>query len=763
MGCKCFVNSSALLSAQCVSAGLLVAVSAFAQSSVPQLRFGPNGLTSLTYGGTELLGAGEPRLTQLTFVDRSGATRAGDVSSTLTVDAAQQQITRLYGWGETRIKYAVSAGRIDITAAVTNNSSDTIQGLALELLTLKLPAKPREYDGNTPILFHNIGGPTVLPLSWGSGMLVLANEDVSRPLLTGFPGATERPVNTSFPVILQTGKITYSDRLPFIDRPVAPGSSEQFQLSIRFGPDRSSLYELASDVYRRFAGENPFYFGWSDRRPIGSLFLATSSAGWATNPRGWLLDPALNTQTPEGRAEFARRILAFADESINELREMNAQGMIVWDLEGQENPHPVSYVGDPRLIGLLAPEMESVVDEFFRKFTEAGLRVGITVRPQTFVPSADGRPAAQVESRDVAQTLIEKIDYAKRRWGASLFYIDSNGDPSLPIDAKVLLGVNRAHQDVLLSPEHENLRYFTFSAPYNELRGGVASTPAPVRATYPTAFSFINTADGPIEERYSELIEAVKGGDILLFRGWYPDPANRRLKSLYRYVPDNVAPSVALSNVGDGTRLSGAANLTATASDNLGIGRVDFLIDGVPIGHRELSYPYAISWNSSDVANGAHTLTVSAEDLAGNRASASVAIEVANEAHPTCPEITRDRFTACYYSDRRQETLAFARTEEAIAYDWGIETPLANPPDGGFSAVWQGSFVFDRAQYSFQPTFVGAASLYIDGELVWKADSPDSGAPRDFLRRMSPGTHLIRVVYSSQPGPVSARLFWTRT
>jgi hypothetical protein len=65
------------------------------------------------------------------------------------------------------------------------------------------------------------------------------------------------------------------------------------------------------------------------------------------------------------------------------------------------------------------------------------------------------------------------------------------------------------------------------------MREGLISVPAAVRAVYPNAFSVVNTADGPIVKRHSELLSAVKEGDILLFRSWYVDPANADLKSLY--------------------------------------------------------------------------------------------------------------------------------------------------------------------------------------------------------------------------------------
>ena len=72
--------------------------------------------------------------------------------------------------------------------------------------------------------------------------------------------------------------------------------------------------------------------------------------------------------------------------------------------------------------------MRGVIDEYFARFKRAGLRVGLTIRPQTVVVSNETRHVEQSESKDPAEVLIGKIEYAKKRWGATLFYIDSNGD-----------------------------------------------------------------------------------------------------------------------------------------------------------------------------------------------------------------------------------------------------------------------------------------------------------------------------------------------
>ncbi|MBV9106365.1 MAG: hypothetical protein JO313_10120, partial [Verrucomicrobia bacterium] len=108
----------------------------------------------------------------------------------------------------------------------------------------------------------------------------------------------------------------------------------------------------------QFQQRDPATLEWNDRRPIGSIFLARNNMKWSSNPRGWFNDPKLNVFSPEGLRAFRCRLMSYADNSVALLQAMNAQGMIVWDIEGEEFAHPdASYVGDPVLLFRIAPEM----------------------------------------------------------------------------------------------------------------------------------------------------------------------------------------------------------------------------------------------------------------------------------------------------------------------------------------------------------------------------------------------------------------------
>ncbi len=80
---------------------------------------------------------------------------------------------------------------------------------------------------------------------------------------------------------------------------------------------------------------------------------------------------------------------------------------------------------------------------------------------------------------------------------------------------------------------------------------------------------------------------------------------------------DGVPPTATITAPANGAGVSGTMNITANASDNIGVDRLEFLLDGALLGSDTTS-PYAWSWNSTTATNGAHVLTARAVDLAGN-------------------------------------------------------------------------------------------------------------------------------------------------
>ena len=500
------------------------------------IQFAGNGFKSLKCNDIEILKDGEFRVQSVTLKRADGSIYQGSTDGPVEVDPALHRLTKRLPWGTINVEYGASGNQVSLAITTSNASkSETIQGVHYEPFTLRFPSKVVQYDGSTPLLAHSVGDVAVVKVTYGSSSLAIVNADVDKPLMIGFPWAMDRPANMIFPLSVHTGTVAnYPDSYPIINRPIPPSGTDQYHILLRFGPGKASELDLARDAYENFGKAFPPRINWPDRRPIGVVFLASIPQDWPGNPRGWFGDPRINLSGPSGRTVFRERLLARADDSIAILRSMHAQGVIMWDIEGQERQSTIGFVGDPRKVNDLAPEMADVVDLYMSRFRDAGLRIGVCVRPQQLIVAPGGRSAKQVPVDDAVKLLIEKIRYAKDRWGISLAYVASNTDAKdvNPMDAAILRTVADAFPDVLLIPERSNLAYYAFSAPYHELRQGYVSTPESVRAAYAKAFTLIYTADGPIDLYRKSLASAVKRGDVLMYRTWYADPQNEKLKTL---------------------------------------------------------------------------------------------------------------------------------------------------------------------------------------------------------------------------------------
>ena len=93
---------------------------------------------------------------------------------------------------------------------------------------------------------------------------------------------------------------------------------------------------------------------------------------------------------------------------------------------------------------------------------------------------------------------------------------------------------------------------------------------------------------------------------------------------------DTTPPTVTMVTPAPGARISGTVQLSARASDNVGVAAVNFRVDGRDVGTASAVAAPTIVWNSATVPDGTHTLSAVARDAAGNVAvSAPVTVTVA--------------------------------------------------------------------------------------------------------------------------------------
>lgn len=85
---------------------------------------------------------------------------------------------------------------------------------------------------------------------------------------------------------------------------------------------------------------------------------------------------------------------------------------------------------------------------------------------------------------------------------------------------------------------------------------------------------------------------------------------------------DTTAPTTSITAPANGATVSATTNVTANASDNVGVTRVEFWLDGA-LASTDTSSPYAWSWNTTTASNASHTLVSKAYDAANNVGTSS--------------------------------------------------------------------------------------------------------------------------------------------
>ena len=94
--------------------------------------------------------------------------------------------------------------------------------------------------------------------------------------------------------------------------------------------------------------------------------------------------------------------------------------------------------------------------------------------------------------------------------------------------------------------------------------------------------------------------------------------------------PDTTAPTVSITAPAEGASVQNTITLSADATDDREVVGVQFLLDGSNLGSEDTSAPYTLSWNSTSVANGTHTISARARDSVNQTTSSVVTINVQN-------------------------------------------------------------------------------------------------------------------------------------
>lgn len=193
---------------------------------------------------------------------------------------------------------------------------------------------------------------------------------------------------------------------------------------------------------------------------------------------------------------------------------------------------------------------------------------------------------------------------------------------------------------------------------------------------------------------------------------------------------DAQAPTASISDPLAGTSVSGLVTVNASASDNVGVARVELRVNGSTVA-TDTTSPFAFTWDSTTIANGVVTLSAVAYDAAGNAGtSQSVSVNVANTTTSTSPG-----------------------TAPPPAGAADVTPPVVTivSPAAGATMKGKGSTNISTSASDNGGSAGITQSLYIDG--VFRTSMTGSSLSYSWnLRKVSSGTHTITVIATDAAG-----------
>ncbi len=572
--------------------------------------FDEKGIASLKQGGFTLMDP-KDRRAKLQYIRvlnpdaKHGWDQHWDPKATETVfDEATKTLRQTFAQCTLAITWTQpKPSQIDTTVEIVSTADEPII-VKLFLGTLRLPRTHHTFNAA-----KNIPDVRVFPHP-GGALAVLNPPGRTHPpslMIYGLNHSKRLDAPAADGTILGSGFLSVENHFareakhPIVDNKwfdnpgsaIRPGQTVTWKFSIGAAKDKDAFDPVVAQMKKLERRQEPMKLAWSDRRPIGTIFWCHSNQKWPTNPRGFNFGQGKkhDVTTAEGKAVFKKELLEYVDRCIENCRKMNAQGVIIWDLEGEELWHPISYIGDPRVLPQAAPELNELADEVFKRFTDAGLRTGLTIRPTDVYMKKPGdtRSWWHRDVKDPVQLMCDKIAYAKERWGTTIFYLDSNVfgkgfDTVLPknhgvpwtMPAAMLEEVNKRHPDVLVIPEWAGTQHYRFGAPYSSPNNRQMCTPGWVREIWPDAFRVVACNPGLMRDHWSNYLNGVMGGDVLLFPAWYGSLEGKYIEMVYaeaalaKTVPEAVASAAAadlpalLQNESEAVRYHAALKLGET-------------------------------------------------------------------------------------------------------------------------------------------------------------------------------------------------------
>ena len=484
-----------------------------------KVSFDDKGLSSIQVEGKERLASRTPSIWRMKTL--SGAALATTPLSS-TFDQESRKCTVTYPWGSVVSTYATLPEGLRIRSVISNTSGETITEVGFNMISVIGFGDNQTLGRRT----FGVEGPPLIQATGAEGSLIYALEATDRPLMLDLNAGTDGRSKAA----VVNCRVNLGGERVIVDnvtaaRPIVPGAEDEFTVEVRLGGIGSNPLDLAKDFIMTYRKAHPALLNWRDRRPILRLFFG---GGLAKEEAVANLKDPDNAKPPPPDPKYQSLVLARMRGLVQAAKVVNAQGVILWDLEGDTFPDATTYIGDPRLIRLLNPQMEMVIDEGIKILKDSGLRVGVTLRPSRVVYSTEKDTVvhSHTAAKDPFLELDGKVAYAKKRWGCTLFYVDTNffwrrygpeqkweAGPIAPDVWKRLLA---KYPDTLFIPEIADYADYQASASYGEADMGDYGTPELVRAIWPNSFRVIVIEDADPFVNFDRFVTCVRSNNALM-------------------------------------------------------------------------------------------------------------------------------------------------------------------------------------------------------------------------------------------------------
>lgn len=201
------------------------------------------------------------------------------------------------------------------------------------------------------------------------------------------------------------------------------------------------------------------------------------------------------------------------------------------------------------------------------------------------------------------------------------------------------------------------------------------------------------TATGPMLFEAWKSVRGIVHGHHLNIPGSGEEPPVvdflRRVRAEEATTRDTVKPTTSIGAPAAAATVTGTVTVSAAASDNVGVTRVEFLVDGV-VRASDPTNPYTLMLDTTQLADGVHSLQTTAHDAAGNvGTSATVTVTVANAAPPPTSSALGWFLAGSQLSDMRAQSpeLSAHFLNQPKAYIIGNEDGTQNQVPTGWSAT----------------------------------------------------------------------------